>query len=247
MINMAHAYRKLGRDDDALVGFRRFLELDPKNAQVHYEIAQILIDRGDFGEAPGELQQALQVEPKMAAARNALGVVALNKGRSRRGRNGDSRRPRLEARRAAGALQPGAARREAGRHGDRAGGIPEGARAASGTISRPPSTWGSCTKRSVGPAEQEAAYRQAIAINADFGEGYFYLAKLLLDQGQRFDEAVALAKKGLEVAPKSSYAPLGHYVLADLYSRMGRPADAAAEAKRAKRSNGAAANRAVGG
>ena len=43
---MAHAYRKLGRDDDALVGFRRFLQLDPKNAQVHYEIAQILIDRG---------------------------------------------------------------------------------------------------------------------------------------------------------------------------------------------------------
>ena len=43
---MAHAYRKLGRDEEALVGYRRFLELDPKNAQVHYEIAQILIDRG---------------------------------------------------------------------------------------------------------------------------------------------------------------------------------------------------------
>ena len=48
VINMAHAYRKLGRDDEALVGFRRFLELDPKNAQVHYEIAQIMIDRGDW-------------------------------------------------------------------------------------------------------------------------------------------------------------------------------------------------------
>jgi hypothetical protein len=45
---------------------------------------------------------------------------------------------------------------------------------------------------------------------------------------------VTLAKKGLEVAPRSEYAPLGHYVLADLYSRMGRPADAAAEASRGK-------------
>src|SRR6185503_15052166 len=70
VINMAHAYRKLGRDDDALVGFRRFLDLDPKNAQVHYEIAQIMIDRGDFATAASEL----------AAARNALGVVALNQG-----------------------------------------------------------------------------------------------------------------------------------------------------------------------
>ena len=51
VINMAHAYRKLGRDDEALVGFRRFLELDPKNAQVHYEIAQILIDRGEWATA----------------------------------------------------------------------------------------------------------------------------------------------------------------------------------------------------
>jgi hypothetical protein len=57
VINMAHAYRKIGRDDDALVGFRRFLELDPKNAQVHYEIAQIMIDRGDYRQAAAELRR----------------------------------------------------------------------------------------------------------------------------------------------------------------------------------------------
>src|SRR5205085_1212575 len=84
------------------------------------------------------------------------------------------------------------------------------------------------------PGEQETAYRKAIEANPEFGEGYFYLAKLLLDQGRAFDEAVTLAKKGLEVAPKSAYAPLGHYVLADLYSRLGRRADAAAEAERGR-------------
>ena len=84
------------------------------------------------------------------------------------------------------------------------------------------------------PAEQEAAYRKAIEANPEFGEGYFYLAKLLLDQGRGFDEAVTLARKGLDVAPRSPYAPLGHYVLADLYSRLGRPADAAAEAQKGR-------------
>src|SRR4029453_13477696 len=58
----------------------RFLELDPKNAQVHYEIAQILIDRGEYAAATGELEAAPAGGPKMAAARNALGVVALNQG-----------------------------------------------------------------------------------------------------------------------------------------------------------------------
>jgi len=76
--------------------------------------------------------------------------------------------------------------------------------------------------------------RPAIAANPDFGEGYFYLAKLLLDQGRQLNEAVTLARKGLQVAPRSAYAPLGHYVLADLYSRMGHPADAAAEAQRGR-------------
>src|SRR5206468_8429985 len=84
------------------------------------------------------------------------------------------------------------------------------------------------------PSEQEAAYRKAIEINPEFGEGYFYLAKLLLDQGREFDEAVTLARKGLDVAPGSPYAPLGHYVLADLYSRLGRSADAAAEAEKGR-------------
>ena len=30
VINMANAYRNMGRDEEALVGYQRFLELDPK-------------------------------------------------------------------------------------------------------------------------------------------------------------------------------------------------------------------------
>ena len=48
---MANAYRQLGKDEEALVGYARFMELDPKNAQIRYEAAQILIDRGDLADA----------------------------------------------------------------------------------------------------------------------------------------------------------------------------------------------------
>ena len=51
VINMANAYRALGRDQEAMVGYRRFMELDPKNAQIRYEAAQILIDGGKLDEA----------------------------------------------------------------------------------------------------------------------------------------------------------------------------------------------------
>jgi arylsulfatase A-like enzyme/Tfp pilus assembly protein PilF len=233
VINLAHAYRKLGRDDDALVGFRRFLQLDPKNSQVHYEIAQILIDRGQNADARRELNDALAVEPKMAAARNALGVVALNEGDV----NGAEREIR-----AALEMKPDVRLAHfnlalvAEKRGDPATAEREYRQElqdhsnnfkAAFNLGR---LYESLGRR----ADQEAAYRKAIEADPQFGEGYFYLAKLLLDEGQRFDEAIVLAKKGLDAAPHSEYAALGHYVLADLYNRTGRHADAATEAARGR-------------
>ena len=233
VINMAHAYRRLGRDDDALVGYRRFLELDPKSAQVRYEIAQILIDRAEYREAAGELRQALAIEPKMAAARNALGVIALNEG-NLAGAEAEIR--------AALDLKPDVRLAHfnlallAEKRGDptRAQAEYEKELELHANNFKAAFNLGRLYEAQRRPADQEAAFRRAIAINPEFGEGYFYLAKLLLDQGQRFEEAVALAKKGLEVAPRSPYAPLGHYVLADLYSRLGRAREAAAEAEKGR-------------
>ena len=233
VINLAHAYRKLGRDDDALVGFRRFLQLDPKSAQVHYEIAQILIDRGENGEARQELQEALAVEPTMAAARNALGVVALNEG--------DVAGAEREIR-AALQMKPDVrlAHFNLALVAEKRGDAATAEREYQQELHDHPNNYkaafnlGRLYEALHRPADQEAAYRSAIAADPQFGEGYFYLAKLLLDQGQRFDEAINLAKKGLDVAPHSEYAALGHYVLADLYNRTGRRADAAAEAARGR-------------
>ena len=54
----------------------------------------------------------------------------------------------------------------------------------------------------------------------EFGACYFYLAREELDAG-RLDPAADLAKRGLEAQPRSDTAPLGHFVLADVYSRRG--------------------------
>ncbi len=44
-----------------------------------------------------------------------------------------------------------------------------------------------------------------------------------------------LAQRGLEAEPRSPVAALGHYVLADVYNRQGRPADASAEVAKARK------------
>ena len=83
-------------------------------------------------------------------------------------------------------------------------------------------------------AAHEAAFRQAIEINPNFAEGHFYLAKLYLDRNRELDRAIALARRGLEVNPTSEFAPLGHYVLADIYSRRGMIAESRREAERGR-------------
>jgi tetratricopeptide (TPR) repeat protein len=83
------------------------------------------------------------------------------------------------------------------------------------------------------PAQLES-YQHAIEVNPYFGEGYIALAKLYLDMEQNLEEAMTLARQGLEHSPQSEFSPMGHYVLADIYNRQGLPELAAREAARGR-------------
>ena len=72
-------------------------------------------------------------------------------------------------------------------------------------------------------------FEAAVQANPAFGSGFLYLAKARLDRGD-LAGAEAAARQGLARDPDKRAAPLGHYVLADVYNRLGRPADAAREA-----------------
>ena len=76
--------------------------------------------------------------------------------------------------------------------------------------------------------EQVALLEAVPPIAPEFADVFFYLAKALLDLGDRsrFPQAAAAAREGLTLAPTSPQAPLGHYVLADLYTLEGKHAEA---------------------
>jgi tetratricopeptide (TPR) repeat protein len=79
-----------------------------------------------------------------------------------------------------------------------------------------------------GAHREELALLESIpALAPGFSEVYFFLAKAILDVGDpaRFPDAAAAAAKGLELAPDSANAPLGHYVLGDIYRLQGRQRD----------------------
>ena len=67
-----------------------------------------------------------------------------------------------------------------------------------------------------------------MCIRDRFGTGYLYLAKALADTGN-LAGAEQAAVRGLRLNPDPAIAPLGHFVLADVYGAMGRETDAQRE------------------
>jgi choline-sulfatase len=229
VFNLAQAYRRMGNDEAALAGFEHYLTLDPKDPFVRYQMGEIWLDRGDTVKAEGLFRQALEIDPQIAAAKNALGVLALQRGdpatAERLIREAIATKPTLRL-----------AHFNLGLLAEQRGDIRLAEREYLEELKAHPESYKAAFNMSrlyeqVGDREgQIQALKQSIVSNPYFAEGHIFLAKAFLDAGTNLDEAVSLARKGLELRPTSTVAPLGHYVLADLYSRQGRPADSAREA-----------------
>ena len=229
VMNMAAAYRAVGDDDAALAGFERYLQIDPKDAYVRYQIGEIHLDRGDLDRAEQEFRTALEMDDSVAPAKNALGVVAFQ-----RGDTGTAERlvreaiaMRADVRLAHYNLALIAERRGDSRLAEKEYLLeleqhPDSFKAAFNLAQ--------LYEQLGDRAGQIDALKQSIEGNPRFPEGHFFLARVYLEEGTQLDEAARLAKKGLEVGPKSAMAPLGHYVLADIYNRQGRRQDAVREA-----------------
>jgi arylsulfatase A-like enzyme/Tfp pilus assembly protein PilF len=225
--NMANTYRAMGRDEDALVGYRRVLELDPRSATAHQAIAQIFVDQNKLDEAQAELNRALALQPEMAAARNTLGALLLKRGKPEEGER--EIRAALEKNAQLPLAHFNLALVAEGR-GDWSAAVAEYQK----EIELQPKSYmaqfnlGKVYERQGNRLEQLAAFRAAVASNPDFAEGHLFLAKLAFDLGQ-FAEVETLARRGISLNPKGEFAPLGHFVMADLFARQGRQSDAARE------------------
>jgi arylsulfatase A-like enzyme/Tfp pilus assembly protein PilF len=228
VINMANAYRKMGKDDAALAGYERYLSIDPKNAQVRYQVGEIYLDRGEDARAEENFKTALAIDPRTASARNALGAIAF--------RRGDLETAEREIR-AALAMKPDVRLAHynlaliAEQRGDAKTAEAEyrreielhpGNYRAAFNLSR-------LYERDGNTGAQVASLKNAIDANPRFAEGYLFLAKAYVDTNGDPIETIRLARKGLELNPAPSVAPLGHYAMAAALMKQGHDGEAARE------------------
>lgn len=76
--------------------------------------------------------------------------------------------------------------------------------------------------------------RHCLEVNPEFPLAYFYLARIYLNRRENLDEAVGLVKQGIELKPEPEDLPLGYFLLADLYNRLGQEALSAESARKGR-------------
>jgi arylsulfatase A-like enzyme/tetratricopeptide (TPR) repeat protein len=233
VFSLALAYKNMGRLDEAQAGFERSHALDPRNTKALWQLADIWMQQGRFEKAEAALKDGLSQKADRPSFLLKLGECEIEMKRYAEAERalGEalSAKPDL-----AGAHYNLALAREA------AGDV-RGAQAEyEAELQRNPKAYrasfnlGKILLRSGRPRDAAARFREAVESNPGFGTGQLYLAKSLLDAGE-LQAAREWALKGLASKPDRAAAPLGHYVLADVYTRLGLPQDAAREAAAARK------------
>ena len=234
VFTLAQAYKKLKKYDEAIAGFERAIDLDPRDPKPHVNVGEVYLDTKDLDKAIVHFEAAISIDPEHSSmAYNLLGAALLEKKNLERSEEALLKaldlRPRIpDAHYNLGLLyeEKGDLRRAMEEYKKEIE-IHPGAHPAHFNLGLLYGKMGLLR-------EQVRELQEAIQTEAGFARAYLFLAKAYLDLNENYEEAIGLAKKGLELEPEAESAPLGHYVLADIYNRQGRWAEYSAELEKGR-------------
>jgi len=225
--SLALAYEAAGQEAEAKAGFERVVQLDPRGAKPLYQLAGLAARRQDYVEAARLLEQGLTLDADRPAFLTKLAEVRIAMNQLDQAETALAEAVKIKPE------QPMAHYNRALVYEAR--GSAQGAIAEYETeIKISPKLWqphfNLAKLLAAGGRRPEAIaqFKAAVDLDPEFGTGYLYLAKALADSGN-LAGAEQAALRGLKLNPDPAIAPLGHFVLADVYGAMGREADAQRE------------------
>jgi arylsulfatase A-like enzyme/Tfp pilus assembly protein PilF len=226
IFQLASAYKEMGRLADARLGFERARQLDPRSGRVLLQLADLSMREGKLEAAETELRQALQGKVDRPRFLLTLGECYIEMKRWDEAEKALAEaiagNPRLET----AHFNLGLVREEQGQL-DAAVAAYRQELAVNRKGYRAAFNLAKLLQRAGQRAEAAALFATVVSLAPDFAVGRLYLAKALLDTGD-LAGAERAAREGLQRGPDPKLAPLGHYVLADVFNRQGRLAEARA-------------------
>jgi arylsulfatase A-like enzyme/Flp pilus assembly protein TadD len=230
---LALAYKQAGRLEAAEAGFERVLQMNPRTTKAEWQLADLRIRRGDFAGAERTLQHALSQHVDRPAFLLKLGESQIQLSKLEEAEKNLREALRLKPDLVMANYDLGVLH-EARNEPARAIEAYEAELKINPTLYQAHFNLGKLLSRAGRANDAVRHFRAAVDANPSFGSGYLYLAKALLDAGD-LEASETAALKGIASNPDLQVRPLGHYVLADVYTRMGRQRDAARHAALGRR------------
>ncbi len=234
VINIANSYQRMGRPDEAEKFVIDYLKKGFSDPQLYYLLGTIAFAQKKYDEAIKYYDECLSYNTDSAASHTALAAIYLL--REELGRAAEHIQAAL-------AINPRLTNLEYNRAQllEKQGKMTEAAAAYRRELENSPKHFKASFNlsrlcRLLGREDEERRYLEmTLEINPEFPLTYFYLARLMLNHGENFAEAVRLVKKGIELGPEPKDLPLGYFLLADLYNRLGDPSLSAEYARQGER------------
>ncbi len=230
---LARVYKQEGNYEAAKAGFLHLMQKDPRDSKAYFNLADIALEEKNFEQALSYFKKVVDLDPEQAISRNRLGacLVELKKY--------DEAVPELQK-----ALQfnpriPNAHFNLALVHEEKQD-LEQASVEYKKEIELFPESYPanfnlSRVYRKQGRRLEERSELEAcIRSKPDFGIAYLYLAKNLMDTGGDILQAKTFAEEGIQKLQEKSQLPFGHFLLADIYNRLGKPREAMQHVQQAR-------------
>ncbi len=223
IFGIALAYKRSGKQEEAIVGFKRLIDIDPKDTKPYFHLGDIYEVRGELDEAITNLKSAVALDPESPAFHNNLGALYLKKKMYAEAEK--EIRTALSFERS---IPIQNAHFNLGLLHEERGEIPlaieeyKKEQETSPYNNKPDFNLGLLYVKINQLDNAIEEFRSCIKKNDKFSDAYVFLAKAYMDKGMDLNEAAQLAEKGINLTPELKTTVLAHFVLADIYNRLGR-------------------------
>ena len=223
IFGIALAYKKSGKDDEAIVGFKRLIDIDPKDTKPLLHLGDIYEEQGELDEAMRYLKSAVTIDPEAPVFHNNLGAVYLKK------KMYDMAEKEIKAalsiERSIPLLNAHfnlALLHETRGDFDLAVVEYKKEQETSPFNYKPDFNLGLLYAKAKELEKAIKEFKSCIEKDEEFAGAYVFLAKAYMDSGKDINEAANLALKGLGLKPDLRTNILAHFILADIYNRLGK-------------------------
>lgn len=235
IFGLALAYKREGKHDEAIIGFKRMIDIDPRDTKPFLHLGDIYAEKDQIDEAMRYLKTASANDPEAPVFHNKLGALYLKKKMYDMAEREIKTALSIER---SVPLQNAhfnmALLHEARGEFDLAVLEYKKEQETSPFNYKPDFNLGLLYAKAKQFDKAIKEFQSCIEKNEEFPNAYVFLAKAYMDSGKNLNEAEKLAVKGLGLKPDLRTTILAHFVLADIYNRLGRYPESQQHVNKAK-------------